>query len=43
MEQVKEREPAITLPHWLKGKAPDDIYRSPLEIAWTFDYLSTAE
>ena len=43
MELVKEREPADTLPHWLKGKAPDDIYRSPLEIAWTFDYLMSGD
>ncbi|MDZ4136295.1 MAG: hypothetical protein U1D06_12000, partial [Paracoccaceae bacterium] len=42
MELVQDRN-GDELPVWLAGKTPDDIYRSPLEIAWTFDYLMSGD
>ncbi|MBU2586799.1 MAG: ferritin-like domain-containing protein [Alphaproteobacteria bacterium] len=43
METVTKTPEASPLPNWLKGQSPDDIYRSPLEIAWTFDYLMSGD
>ncbi len=42
MEIVQENK-IVDMPSWLAGKTPDDIYRSPLEIAWTFDYLMSGD
>jgi hypothetical protein len=42
MEILQDKKTA-EMPIWLGDKTPDDIYRSPLEIAWTFDYLMSGD
>jgi len=42
MELVQDRS-GDEMPVWLAGNTLDDIYRSPLEIAWTFDYLMSGD
>ena len=29
----------VTKGDWKVSMTPDDLYRNPMEVAWTFDYL----
>jgi len=42
MEMTQDKSNA-TVSAWMRDQTPDDIYKAPLEIAWTFDYFMSGD